>query len=53
MSLRREIRVGLDQVDLYLFTFVVEDYMHTFVAISTPRGETGIELMVSTNLILN
>ena len=38
MSLHREIRVRLDQVDLYLFTFMVEEYMHTFVAVSIPRG---------------
>ena len=38
---------------IYLFRFVVEECMHTFVAISTPRGEPGMELMVSTNLVLN
>ena len=35
---------------MYLFRFVVEEYMHTFVAISTPRGEPGIEHM---NLVLS
>ena len=39
-SLHREIRARLDRVELYiyLFRFVVEECMHTFVAISTPRG---------------
>ena len=39
-SLHREIRALLDQVRraIYLFILVGEEYMHTFVAISIPRG---------------
>ena len=38
--LHREIRARLDQVELYIYLFriVIEECMHTFVAILTPRG---------------